>query len=196
MRRLTYAQAVQEALDQAMERDPAVYVIGEGVPDPKGIFGTTAGIPERILDFAKWDKQVRLAWSLNAPNDAIRSAIMPINEKYPIQTVLKAFQKYCHSTGRRITVEYVLLKGINDSVAQLDELVILAKKVDCNINLIVYNSTPGTPFHPPTEKEVDAIFQYLQGKDILVTLRKSRGQDISAACGQLAQEKQQLSKPD
>jgi 23S rRNA (adenine2503-C2)-methyltransferase len=149
---------------------------------------STSGIPEKVIEFSKWDKQVRLAWSLNAPNDTIRSAIMPINEKYPIKPVLAAFQKYCHDTGRRITLEYVLLKGINDTKEMLDELFVLAKKVDCNLNLIVYNSSPGTPFQAPSDADVDQIFRYLQSKDLLVTIRKSRGQDISAACGQLAFE--------
>ncbi len=147
---------------------------------------STAGIPDKILAFTKWDKQVRLAWSLNAPNDVLRSELMPINQKFPIKVVLTALQKYAHETGRRITIEYILLKGLNDSKDMLDQLSIIAKKVDCNVNLIVYNSTPASPFVSPTEAEVDQAYKYLREKDLLVTVRRSRGIDIQAACGQLA----------
>lgn len=148
---------------------------------------STSGIAPRIVE-ALQKTGVRLAVSLHAPNNTIRSQIMPINDKFKIEEVMKAcaeYQKGDHS--RYITFEYLLLKGINDSEENAKELVSLLKKnkLRALFNLIPFNPWPGCSFAPSDRKTVEAFSEILEKAGFAAPIRVARGQDILAACGQL-----------
>ena len=153
---------------------------------------STSGIAPKIVE-AMQRTGVRLAISLHAPNNKIRSQIMPINDKFKIEEVLKAcadYQKGDHS--RYITFEYLLLKDINDSLDNAHELIQLMKKYKLRalFNLIPFNSWPGSCFEPSERKKVEAFSQELEKAGFAAPIRVARGQDILAACGQLKSKKQ------
>jgi 23S rRNA (adenine2503-C2)-methyltransferase len=148
---------------------------------------STSGIVPRILELAV-DCPVSLAVSLHASNDQVRSQIMPINDKHNIESLLKACNHYIPYSPRQfITFEYVMLKGINDTIEHAKELSNLLKDISCKINLIPFNPFPKTNFECSDNKQIQ-IFKdrliKLSGK--VVTVRKTRGEDVDAACGQLA----------
>lgn len=154
---------------------------------------STSGIAPKIVE-AMQRTGVRLAISLHAPNNTIRSQIMPINDKFKIEEIMKAcaeYQKGDHS--RYITFEYLLLKDINDSEAQAKELVNLLKKYRLRalFNLIPFNPWPGCDFKPSERKNVEAFSRILEEAGFAAPIRVARGQDILAACGQLKSKKQQ-----
>ena len=146
---------------------------------------STSGILPGILEFAKEASRPKLAVSLNAPNDAIREAIMPITRKWNIATLLEALATIPLSKREWITFEYVLLGGINDSMANADELIALVRGVRCKINLIVWNSGPNMPYHEPPREGVLAFQSRIIAAGIPAYIRRPRGRDIYAACGQL-----------
>lgn len=130
---------------------------------------------------------VALAISLHAPNDALRDQLVPINKKYPIQELLTACQRYLSAAPRDfITFEYVMLDGVNDSVAHARELIKLVQDVPCKFNLIPFNSFPGSGFKRSTAEAVRIFRDVLMQAGFVTTVRKTRGDDIAAACGQLA----------
>jgi 23S rRNA (adenine2503-C2)-methyltransferase len=129
---------------------------------------------------------VKLAVSLNATTDAVRDALMPVNRRYPLSAVLEACRSFPMKRGRRITFEYVLLKGVNDSDADAGRLARLLQKIPAKVNLIPYNDSPKLGFSSPTPERVAAFQEILIQRNITAVARKSRGRDISAACGQLA----------
>lgn len=152
---------------------------------------STSGIAPRIAEAMK-RTGVRLAVSLHAPNNTIRSQIMPINDKFKIEEIMKAcaeYQKGEHS--RYITFEYLLLKGINDSLDNAKELVNLLKKYKLRalFNLIPFNPWPGCNFAPSDKKTVETFSKYLENAGFAAPVRVARGQDILAACGQLKSKK-------
>ena len=152
---------------------------------------STSGIAPKIVE-AMQRTGVRLAISLHAPNNAIRSQIMPINDKFKIEEIMKAcaeYQKGDHS--RYITFEYLLLKGINDSEDCAKELVSLLKKhkLRALFNLIPFNPWPGCDFKPSERKTVEAFSKILEDAGFAAPIRVARGQDILAACGQLKSKK-------
>jgi 23S rRNA (adenine2503-C2)-methyltransferase len=138
-----------------------------------------------IKKFAAETWQVRLAISLHAPNDELRSRLVPLNRKYPIQDLMEAIRYYMGRTGRQVSFEYVLLRGVNDSLGHARELAQLLKGMDIVINLIPYNRVPEAPFEPPSRKTAEAFRDQLLRANIKATLRQERGGDIDAACGQL-----------
>ena len=148
---------------------------------------STAGIIPKIRPFGKDFPQCTLAVSLHAPNTAIRKKLLPLEEKYPIEQLIKELQAYVKDTNRRVTIEYVLLKGINDDLNHAKYLNQTLKDLHCNINLIPYNKIDDADtLDSPAEKHVK-MFKYileLSGKK--VTVRLKRGNDIDAACGQLS----------
>lgn len=146
---------------------------------------STSGIVPNILLFQKKAPEVNLAISLNAPSDEIRNKIMPINKKYPIDTLINACKKYPLSPGRKLTFEYVMIDGINDSLKDAKELVRILKGIRCNLNLIPYNPFPGNTFKRPSNEKILAFQKMLFHKNRRAIIRESRGQDILAACGQL-----------
>lgn len=147
---------------------------------------STAGLVDRIRQFAGEGIHVNLAISLNATEDATRNRIMPINKKYPIQELMSCLKEYPLKPTRRITFEYVLLKDINDSDADAVRLAKLLAPLRCKINLIPFNGFEGSSYQAPSEERVKAIQNHLIQKKFSVFIRKNRGSDILGACGQLA----------
>jgi 23S rRNA (adenine2503-C2)-methyltransferase len=131
---------------------------------------------------------VKLAVSLNATTDAQRDALMPINKRYPIGALLEACRAFPARNGRRITFEYVLLGGVNDTLDDARRLAQLVRGIPAKVNLIPYNENPGLGFAAPSPEAVQAFLDALVAKNLTAVVRKSRGRDISAACGQLARE--------
>lgn len=145
---------------------------------------STCGLVPRIADFATLPLQVNLAVSLHFANDVLRSKYMPINRSYPLTQLLPALQSYYQATNRRITFEYILLEGINDSPKDAFELVELIKPINSYVNLIPMNETGGALKRSPREA-MNRFFDILSQNNINVTLRREQGHDIDAACGQL-----------
>jgi 23S rRNA (adenine2503-C2)-methyltransferase len=145
---------------------------------------STAGLVPRMADLGR-DTKINLAVSLNAVDDETRNRLMPINRKYPIQALLEACRQYPLPKGRRITVEYILFKDVNDSVDQARKLARLLAPVKAKINLIPFNPYPGSPFGRPGDRTIQAFQEVLIGKHLTSVVRYSKGQDIMAACGQL-----------
>lgn len=130
---------------------------------------------------------VALAVSLHAPNDTLRDQLVPINKKYPIKMLLAACGRYLQAAPRDfITFEYVMLDGVNDSVEHAHELVRLVKKIPCKLNLIPFNSFAGSGYRRSSSETIRVFRDVLMQADIVTTIRKTRGDDIDAACGQLA----------
>jgi len=146
---------------------------------------STSGILPGILDFAKETVRPKLAVSLNASNDQIRESIMPITRKWNIAALLEALATIPLRNREWITFEYVLLGGINDSLQHADELIALVRGMRCKINLIVWNSGPNMPFHEPPQTGVSTFQKRIMAAGIPVYIRRPRGRDIYAACGQL-----------
>jgi 23S rRNA (adenine2503-C2)-methyltransferase len=134
------------------------------------------------------ETQVKLAVSLNATTDAQRDALMPINRRYPIAEVMRACRDFPMRNGRRITFEYVLLADVNDSLDDARRLADLVRGIPTKVNLIPYNENPGLAFRSPSPERVVAFQEALAARNLTVVVRKNRGRDISAACGQLAAE--------
>jgi 23S rRNA (adenine2503-C2)-methyltransferase len=147
---------------------------------------STSGIVPAI-DRLREECPVALAVSLHAPNDQLRNQLVPINQKYPLKELLAACRRYLVSAPRDfITFEYVLLDGVNDSAAHARELVRLVADVPCKFNLIPFNPFPLAPFRRSKPDAITRFRELLMAADIVVTTRKTRGEDIDAACGQLA----------
>jgi len=147
---------------------------------------STSGIVP-AMDRLREDCPVALAVSLHAPNDALRDQLVPINQKYPLKALLAACRRYLEKAPRDfITFEYVLLDGVNDSVQQAHELVRLVRDVPCKFNLIPFNPFPQSPYKRSRPDAIQRFRDVLIQADIITTTRKTRGDDIAAACGQLA----------
>lgn len=155
---------------------------------PRRITLSTVGLARRIRQLADDDPGVNLAVSLHAPSDEQRSSIMPVNRAAATDLgALRAALEYFHAkTGRRITYEYCLFDGVNDSDEDARRLADVAQWVPSKINLIMYNPVEGLPFGRTPDARLNAFIQVLVAEDVTVTVRRSRGEDIDAACGQLA----------
>ncbi len=210
-RRLTMAEIMGqylgacEALKGTDVRITNIVFMGMGEPldNPEGVFGaienlhspsgcnlsrkkitvSTSGIVPLMPLIAK--SGTRLAVSLNAVNDEVRDHIMPINKKWPIAELLKACKQYADETGDKVTFEYVLLKGVTDSLQDARDLFRLTKSIPCKINIIPFNEHPGSGFERPEEKQIVAFQNELMNLGAHVLRRKTMGRDIFAACGQL-----------
>lgn len=145
---------------------------------------STCGLVPEIGELSRRIK-VHLAVSLNATTDEVRSQLMPVNRRYPLAELMRACQDYAQHTKQRVTFEYILIGGVNDSIADAKRLVKLLHGVRSKVNLIAYNEHAGADFKAPTGESVKAFQSYLLQRDVVATLRASKGQDISAACGQL-----------
>lgn len=208
IRNLTYKEIIEQVL--TIQRDTGLKVtnvvfMGQGEPllnldnvnkaiellntsfqiGARRITVSTSGIATKIADFAKINNQSTLAWSLHAPTNEIRNKIMPINKKYPIEDVKKALNKYFEIAGRRITIEYLLIKDLTDTFDCAKKLVELLKDVKCNINLIPYNPVIENDYKKPSNNEIMKFKYILEHSGKKVTIRLERGADIDAACGQL-----------
>ena len=151
----------------------------------KRITVSTAGIPAMIEKLADENLKLKLAISLNAATDAKRTKLMPINKKHPIKEVLAAVKAFGKKTKRGVTFEYVLIRDVNDSEKDALALSKLVKGIRCKINLIPYNPVDGLPYDRPSEEKILAFRDYLYPRAPAVTLRRSKGEDILGACGQL-----------
>ena len=146
---------------------------------------STCGLVPKIKEFARYDKQVNLAISLHAPNNEIRSKIMPINKAYKIEELISALKEYISITNRRVTFEYILLKDINDTIKCANELSDLLRGMNCYVNLIPYNETSHIEFKKSDKDSITKFYDTLKKRGINVTIRKEFGSKVSAACGQL-----------
>jgi 23S rRNA (adenine2503-C2)-methyltransferase len=150
---------------------------------------TSGMVPQ--MDRLGQDCPVALAVSLHAPNDALRDDLVPLNRKYPLRELLAACQRYLEVAPRDfITFEYVMLDGINDSDIHVRQLIALVADVPCKLNLIPFNPFPDSGLKRSSPERIRAFAQRLQDAGIVATTRKTRGDDIDAACGQLAGEVQ------
>jgi 23S rRNA (adenine2503-C2)-methyltransferase len=148
---------------------------------------STSGLVPQMRRLGE-DTEVKLAVSLNATTDAQRDALMPLNRRWPLSELLRACRSFPMKRGRRITFEYVLLAGVNDSDADAARLARLVRGLPAKVNLIPYNENPGLGFEAPAQARVEAFRDVLVGRNVTAVIRKNRGRDISAACGQLAVE--------
>jgi 23S rRNA (adenine2503-C2)-methyltransferase len=146
---------------------------------------STVGLPSQMMRLANENLQINLAISLHAPTDELRQQIIPWAEKISIEEIVEAARYYFEKTGREVTIEYILLGNVNDGPEQANQLVSLARKMRCNVNLIRYNPVPGLPFERPSSFAAHKFTERLRARGINVHTRKSRGLDIEAACGQL-----------
>ncbi len=153
---------------------------------PRRITVSTAGVVQGIEEFGRAATGVNLAVSLNATTDDVRTSIMPLNSRWPIARLLKACRDFPMATRRRITVEYVLMRGINDSEQDARRLVRLLAPLRCKVNLIMFNPHEELDFQPVEESTLDLFMKILSGAHLTASVRWSKGREIEAACGQLA----------
>ena len=209
IRNLTYKEIVEQVL--TIQRDTGLKItnvvfMGQGEPllnldnvlkaleifnndfqiGARRITVSTSGIIPQIKKLEEKELQSTLAISLHASNHAVRREIMPIENKYPINELVDALKYYVEKTGRRITVEYILIKGLNCTIESAKELSNLLHDLKCNINLIPYNPVVKTGYSKPTNNEIMKFKYLLEHSGKKVTVRLERGSDIDAACGQLS----------
>ena len=208
IRNLTYKEIIEQVL--TIQRDTGLKVtnivfMGQGEPllnldnvlkameifnenfqiGARRLTVSTSGIVPQIYKLAENDMQSTLAISLHAPNHDIRKKIMPIENKYDMKELKMALKKYVEKTGRRITIEYLLIKDLNDSPESAKELAEYLADVKCNINLIPYNPTAKNDYQRPSNNSIQKFRYLLEHSGKKVTVRLERGADIDAACGQL-----------
>lgn len=198
----------QQLLDQTNERVSSIVVMGIGEPfenydalmaflnviiHPKGlnigqrhITVSTSGIVPNIYRFADENTQINLAISIHAPNDALRTKLMPVNRKYPFADLIEACKYYVAKTGRRITFEYALMGGVNDQAEHAEELAEVLKQLPMShVNLIPVNFVQERKFVRTSRDDIFAFQRILEKNKINATIRREQGSDIAAACGQL-----------
>jgi len=152
----------------------------------KRITISTAGISKMIKKLADDQVKVKLALSLHAANDLKRNQIMPINETNSLSSLKEALQYYYDQTKNFLTFEYIMFKDFNDGEKDAEELYKFIRKIPCKVNIIEYNPIDQAQFENTTSDKLDAFAEYLESKNMVVKVRRSRGKDIDAACGQLA----------
>ena len=207
-RNLTYKEIIEQVL--TIQRDTGLKItnivfMGQGEPllnldnvlkaidifnkdfqiGARRITISTSGIVPGINKLADLDMQTTLAISLHAPNHELRKELMPIENKYSIDKVKQALKSYVEKTGRRVTVEYILIHGFNDTPPTAKELAYFLKDLKCNINLIPYNSVIENDYKKPSNSDIMKFKYLLEHSGKKVTVRLERGADIDAACGQL-----------
>ena len=153
---------------------------------PKRITVSTSGVPKMIKKLADDEVKFKLAVSLHSAIDEIRSRIMPFSANFPLSELRESLEYWYHKTKSKITYEYVVWKGINDNKASIDALVKFCKYVPCKVNLIEYNPIDDGEFQQASDESINAYIKALTANDIVAKVRRSRGKDIDAACGQLA----------
>jgi len=152
---------------------------------PKRITVSTAGIAKMIKKLGDDGARFNLAISLHSASDSKRDIIMPINKKINLEELRESVRYFYDKTGSRVTYEYILFKDLNDSIEDAQKLVQFTKASPCKINLIEYNTVEDLPYERSSNRVTEQFMKYLEERNILVTLRKSKGKDINAACGQL-----------
>ena len=146
---------------------------------------STSGLAPQIKKLADFPLQIRLAISLHGASDEVRDVIMPVNKKYPLAQLFEALDYWTSKRKQRITLEYILIEGVNDMLEQAHLLAGHAKRLDALVNLIPYNTVEGLPWKRPSETRQDAFKDILVRAGVMTTLRREKGHDIAAACGQL-----------
>jgi 23S rRNA (adenine2503-C2)-methyltransferase len=152
---------------------------------------STVGVPSKILELAGEELPINLALSLHAPNEPLRRELIPWAEHFALPDILDACRVYFERTGREITLEYILLAGVNDRPEHARELAQLCRTMRANVNLIRYNEVTGLPYKRPISKDVVTFQEILRRNGVNAHVRKSRGRDIDAACGQLRRKQEQ-----
>jgi 23S rRNA (adenine2503-C2)-methyltransferase len=163
---------------------------------PKRITVSTAGIAKMIRKLGDDEVKFNLALSLHAANDKKRSHIMDINDTNNLEALQEALIYFHEKTGTRVTFEYIIFKDFNDSLTDAQELAEFAKCVPCKVNIIEYNPIDDGEFQQADAQKVDAFAAYLERRNMIVNVRRSRGKDIDAACGQLANKNNAIRKED
>ena len=198
---------IQRELDKTNDRLSHIVVMGTGEPfdnyenlmtfletvnhdrglgiGSRHITVSTCGIVPRIYDFSKAHTQYNLAISLHAPNQALRQELMPVSKAYPLDELMEAIRFYGQENNRRLTFEYILLKGVNDQPEHARQLAELLKGLNAYVNLIPYNSVDEKQFKSVKHDEAMVFYDLLMKNHVRATIRKEHGQDIDAACGQL-----------
>ncbi|WEK52847.1 MAG: 23S rRNA (adenine(2503)-C(2))-methyltransferase RlmN [Candidatus Cohnella colombiensis] len=203
------AQVVQSqrVLDAEGQRVSSIVIMGTGEPfenyeatmtflrlmiHPKGlnigarhITVSTSGIVPNMIRFADEGTQINLAISIHAPNDTLRSKLMPVNRRFPFADVINACHYYIEKTGRRITFEYALIGGVNDRPEHAEELATVLQGMLCHVNLIPVNYVPERDYVRTPRDDIFEFQRILQKRNVNVTIRREQGHDIAAACGQL-----------
>jgi 23S rRNA (adenine2503-C2)-methyltransferase len=156
---------------------------------------STSGLAPQIRRLAEEPLQFRLAVSLHGATDETRDKIMPVNRKYPLRELTAACEYYQRKRGRMITFEYVLIAGVNDGLDQVKPLAALAQRLKAKVNLIPYNRVEGLPWERPGEEAQEAFLRALEKQKVSATLRREKGGDIDAACGQLRLKTERESQP-
>ncbi|MFC2111490.1 23S rRNA (adenine(2503)-C(2))-methyltransferase RlmN [Bacteroidota bacterium] len=153
---------------------------------PSRITVSTVGIPKMIKKLADDETRFNLALSLHTANDKLRSSSMPVNDNHPTKQLIEALKYYHTKTSHRISIEYILFKDYNDGETDAQELAIFCRNFPVKVNIIEYNNVDDTVFQPASKEKTEEFVQFLESKNMIVNVRKSRGKDIDAACGQLA----------
>jgi len=206
----------QKLLDETKERISSIVVMGSGEPfenyaatktfleimihdqgmriGQRHITVSTSGIVPKIREFADWNTQINLAISIHAPNDELRSKLMPINRRYPFAEVMDACKYYIETTKRRITFEYALINGVNDQPEHASELAEVLQHLLCHVNLIPVNYVPERDYVRTPKEAIFTFKRILEQKQVNTTIRREQGHDIAAACGQLRAKHMESSK--
>ncbi|CAM4252584.1 23S rRNA (adenine(2503)-C(2))-methyltransferase RlmN [Paenibacillus tarimensis] len=197
----------QRMMDETEERISSIVIMGTGEPfenydetmnflrimiHEKGlnigqrhITVSTSGIVPSMYKFADENTQINLAISIHAPNDALRSKLMPVNRRFPFEEVMEAIRYYIAKTGRRVTFEYALIGGVNDRPEHAEELADVLQGMLCHVNLIPVNYVPERNYVRTPREDIFEFQRILERKKINATIRREQGHDIAAACGQL-----------
>lgn len=146
---------------------------------------STCGLAPEIRRLATEPEQFGLAISLHGATDEVRDQLMPVNQRYPLAELIPACEEYAVNKGRMVTLEYILIRGVNDGLDQVEPLAAIAQRLHAKVNLIPYNQVEGLPWERPDEVVQEAFLAALEAQDVRATLRREKGHDIDAACGQL-----------
>jgi 23S rRNA (adenine2503-C2)-methyltransferase len=191
----TLTNLVMMGMGEPMQNYAPTMKMVEILHDPRGLnFGarrmtiSTSGIVPKIDALADEPHQVNLAISIHAPNDELRSRLVPINNRWPVAELIASVKRYIAKTGRRVSFEYALMRGINDDDATARELAGLLRGMLCHVNVIPLNPVDVLPYERPAPEDIERFASTLQESGIPTTVRYSRGVDIAAACGQLRAE--------